>query len=196
MTATTSGCFYFWNLGAEACASWVQAWGSILALGITGFGILYQADQQRKLAASVAKSTENRIYSSRSGALSALATGANSLLIHLIEIVSERKAFVEKSLMGGFEIYMLELKSIERWLENTPIHDLPDNLIDELLIITGNLRQVRYQFGVAVRNSETIDEDQFSDFKTMLLDSRRGIATSAVVFEYRTSLAGLHRRMN
>jgi hypothetical protein len=182
-------CFVFWDLGVQACAAWVQAWGSILALAVAAAGLIYQARQQKKLAESLAKRDAKEQYLRRVGAFGAIATGANNLALQLIDHVTDRATFAREVLEGKFEQTALELRAMERWLYDVPIYDVPQEALHQMMVLSSSVRQLRNIVDTGIRLSGQMDDIQFQSFREALPNARDPIAGSAVILNVWTNRA-------
>lgn len=185
----SDSCFILWDLGVQACAAWVQAWGSILALAIASVGLVYQARQQKRLAESLATRDAADRYLRRVGAFAAIASGANKLLLKLIEQVTDRATFAHEVLEGKYQYVALELLAMERWLYDVPIYDVPHEALNQMMVLASSVRQLRHIVDTALGLSEHMDEAQFQSFRETLPNARNAIAESAIIFEVWTKQA-------
>ena len=182
-------CFLFWDLGVSACASWVQAWGSIIALAVTGGGLVYQASQQRKLAQTMARKEAAESYLRRAGAMHAIAGAANMLLLRFIDEFTTREAVIEKVASGEHEFLIGELKAMETWIAGVPVHDLPEEVLRETLILSSSVRQLLCTLKIAFLICHDMTADQFSEFAGALPIARSSIAGSALALAVHVSRA-------
>jgi len=188
-SALMNTCFLFWDLEVGACASWVQAWGSIIALAVTGGGLVYQAKQQRKLAETMARKAAAESYLRRAGAMNAIAGAANDLLLGLIDELTTREILIAKVESGGHDFLLGELKAMKKWIGDVPVHDLPEEVLRETLILSSSLRQLLRTLEVAVAICQDMTENQFLELQVALPKARSSIAGSALVMAIHVSKA-------
>ena len=184
----TPASLFFWDLKAEACASWVQAWGSIIALAITGGGLVYQAHKQRELDAARFRRSAAEAYLRRAGGLSALAEAAKTTLVKLIEEVSDRQALANVVTRGAHEFVLDELAAMENWLQGVPVYDLPQEVVCEMLVLASNVRQLRRILAVAF-SGQGLSTAEFASFRETLPKARASIEHSADTLAKHVALA-------
>lgn len=118
-------CFLLpFGLSRGECASWVQAWGSILAIVGTAGAAIYQARRQYQSTMAGLRLQQKQAHLQVAETLEQLATNTLKLQQHIAEKLTTREA-VKAAADDGLPFDLPELRSLERSLESvasaTPI---------------------------------------------------------------------------
>ena len=110
----------------------------------------------------------------------AIANAANNLILGLIDELITREALIGKVAGGGHEFLVGELKAMEMWIGAVPVHDLPEEVLRETLILSSSVRQLLDMLKMAFSICQHMTVDQFAEFSGALPKARSSIAESAV----------------
>jgi hypothetical protein len=171
--------FFPWGLTSSECASWVQAWGTILAIAGSAGLALWQAHRQSR--ASQRQRHLERVQAAE--ALLGLAKNSRGLQIHLGEKLNGRDA-VEKAELSGMPVDMTELRALERALEHLPLQSLDPALVGSASLLTCSLRQYRVQVESLLHQHRRMDTAEFERQREVL---------NTLAFMLQEALADLER---
>ncbi|OCS47933.1 hypothetical protein [Ralstonia pickettii] len=151
------------GLNRAECASWVQAWGSILAIGGTAFAAYYQGRKQLQATIEGVRQTQKQAHLQVAETLWKLAENALKMQRHIASRLDTRDKG-HKAAVDGLPFEMPELLSIERALEAIPLHELPATLVSPSMILTWTVRQFRTKVEMALQLHRRMDAADFEDF--------------------------------
>ncbi len=165
--AVEQTCFFFpWGLTPSECASWVQAWGSILA--IVGSVALAVWQTRRQLRVTHRQRQAERMQVAE--ALLALARSSRGLQIHLGEQLDSREA-VQLAEQGNLPTAMTELHALERALAHIPLQALEPVLLGPASMLASSMHQYRLRIDSLLQNHRKMDaadlETQFEMLNTL-----------------------------
>jgi hypothetical protein len=176
-------CLLFpWGLTRSECASWVQAWGSILALGL-GIGVaIYQARaQQRSTLRGLAE--ERRHEKLRvAETLGELAKRSLKLQQYLSGKLKDRQA-VHDAAEDHLPFDLPELKALLVSLEAIELHALPASLVAPSLYLRSTVRQFKAKVEMALQFHGSMDAAAFTDFFDTMKRQNEFLETTVQDFE-------------
>lgn len=157
-------CFLLpFGLTRGECASWVQAWGSILAIVGTAGAAIYQARRQYQSTMAGLRLQQKQAHLQVAETLEQLATNTLKLQQHIAEKLTTREA-VEVAADDGLPFDLPELRSLERSLESVALHELPATLVSPSMMLSWSVRQFRAKVEMALQFHRTMDAAAFDDF--------------------------------
>lgn len=155
------------DLTRSECASWVQAWGSILAIIIAvGIAIVQARRQQQNTLHAIRE--ERRLDLLRAAeAFHVLAQ--NSLLLQksiAAKLVSREAVY--NAAETGLPFDLPDLLALENWLDGVELHNLPATLIPPALKLASAVRQFRFKVRNVLGAHKDMNADAFQDFFTTI----------------------------
>ncbi len=157
-------CILFpWGLSRGECASWVQAWGSILAIIFAVFIAIYQARRQQKntINAIVEQRRQDHLWTAET--LSELTKNSLKLQKHIAGKLNSREA-VHDAAEDGLPFDMPGLRALEHSLDSIDLHSLPASLVALSMILSSTVRQFRSKVEMALQFNREMDGAAFNDF--------------------------------
>jgi phage-related tail protein len=151
------------DLTRSECASWVQAIGSVFAIGAAIFAAIFQANRQQAITRQAMLDQANQATLSTASALKELAKSASKFQLHIKSILSTRDAVYEAG-VNGIPFAMAMLSGLERSLNAIEVHKLPATLVRFGLILPASITQLRMKVEMTLKHHQQMDADAFDDF--------------------------------
>jgi hypothetical protein len=154
---------FFSNLTSTEWASWVQAIGSIVAiLSATGIAI-WQSKKQHESALNLHKI--ERKYSKIETAKTLLALSRNCAIAsgYFTGQLDERDK-IHKVATREVHFDFEELQALQNGVSSIPIHQLPHPLVNPAMILGANLRQLRQNIEIMLKEYTKVDAIYFGEF--------------------------------
>ena len=150
-------------------ASWVQAFGSILAIGGSVGVAIWQSNRQHRnsLKRMNAEKKLARIESAK--AILELSTNALHVLKHSERAFSNRETFHEIA-AGNKYFDKGELRVIDGAIRAIPLYSLPHELVRLTMIVSSTVRQFKENFEYSINNYRKIDASEFELLRNTLTD--------------------------
>jgi hypothetical protein len=154
---------FSFGLNRGECASWVQAWGSIIAIVAAVSIAVWQAKKQQKVSMDALSEGRRLEHIRMAQALRELATNSLSLQRHVVSQLPNRQD-VHDVAEGHKHLDLSELGALERSLESIDLHSLPASLISLSLVLRSTVRQFREMVIGAMQIHRQMDADAFKKF--------------------------------
>ena len=151
------------NLSGEQWAAWVQAVGSVIAIGATGFAAWYQSKEQHKSAMSLYRTEKRQARSELTLTLGRLAKSCHAICADFCQQLSNEEAICNIA-TGATHIDMAELGAIEKALEAVPLIGLPHNLVTTPLLLRSYIRQFRENCELVIEKYSVLSSDECGEF--------------------------------
>lgn len=176
-------CLLFpWGLSREECASWVQAWGSILAIVLAVGIAVYQAKKQQKITLDALAERRRQDHMRTAETLSALAKSSLKLQRAMTGKLNSREAVFDAA-KDGLPFDMPSLRALERSLDSIELHALPASLIDRSMILSATVRQFRAKVEMALQWYNLMDAAAYDDFFKTLDEMNSSLKRTAEDFD-------------
>lgn len=170
------------SLTRGECAAWVQAWGTIIAIG--GAFVIANLQANKALKNSMIKLAEERRQDHLRTAetLSEIAKNSLKLQLFLTEKLKNREA-VHHAAADGLPFDMPGLRALERSLDGIQLHDLPASLVSLSLILSSTVRQFRTKVDMALQQHRQMDGAAFADFFNTLNEMNSSLSDTVKDFD-------------
>lgn len=155
-------------------AAWVQAIGSILAIGGAVAAALWQARVQHRNALRQLALTHKNTELGVAKALFVLATNCTKTV-----------SFISKQLHGREQVYNVaegvthvdrgQIGRLDGALAGIPLHSLPSTLISHAMILAATVRQYGEKLDQVMKIHRTMDADDFSGFFNDIADAEKNL---------------------
>lgn len=179
-------CFLFpLGLSRAECASWVQAWGSIIAI----FAAVWIAKKQQSKTMAALKNERLQDKLQTAETLSVLAKNALKLQQDIAARYKDRTA-ISNNVNKIDTFVMPEVASLERSLDNIQLHTIPASLVTPFMFLSAIVRQFKIKMEDVLLHHRQMDEADFSDFFKSLDEMKVSIDKTANDFE--TEIKKLH----
>lgn len=179
------------GLSRGECASWVQAWGSILAIAGTAGAAIYQAQTQHQSTIAGLRQEQKQAHPQVAETMGQLATNALKLQRHIAEKLDTRDA-IHAAAKHELPFDLPELRSLERALESVVLHQLPAALVSPSMGLAWTVRQFRTKVEMALQFHRTMDAEAFQDFFDSV--STMNSSLDQTVSEFSRTLKTLHKQ--
>jgi len=168
-------CLIVSDLSPGDCAAWVQAWGTILAVGGAFAVGAYQASSQAK---SSIRALDHERAQDRLRVAEAFCELSQSSLSAIGFIAGKVDTREKLHLLGdgGLPFDMPEIERLGSALDAIPLHELPAGFVKRALVLSSFVRQFRIKVSMALKQHRTMDAAHFDDFFNAIAEMRSGLA--------------------
>jgi hypothetical protein len=151
-------------LTSSELAAWVQAIGSILAVGGAAFAAIYQAKKQNATALRVQQ--DQRLYTriETIKALLELSRNCGKLIEHIVAQLNDDRTAVHQFADGERHLDFDELVRVEQAVVAIPLHSLPSKLLTSTMLVSSVVRQFRAKVENAFKFHREMNAAAFEDF--------------------------------
>lgn len=176
-------CLFFpWDLTRGECASWVQAWGSILAIFFAVLVAVYQAKKQQQNTMDALAEERRQDYLRTAETFHELARNCLKLQRFIAGKLVSRDA-VYAAAADGLPFDMPNLRALERSLDRIQLPAIPGSLVPLSMMLTTTVRQFRIKVDMALKHHRTMDAAAFEDLFTTLGKMNNSLETTVGAFE-------------
>lgn len=144
-------------------ASWVQAVGSIVAIGAAAGIAIWQSRKQHKSSLELLRTEHRFARTEVARTLLVLSTNSLRLLKSYAAQLANSDA-VHKAADGRIYFDLNELRVVEGAVHAIPLHTLPHDLVGLTMMVSSTLRQFRENIERALRLHHKMDAAQFNQF--------------------------------
>jgi hypothetical protein len=176
--------FLVTGLKASDCASWVQAWFTLLAAIIAIVGVWFSLRGQAKLIHSQIEAQRLADISARAEAFSEVINRALVMITTLIQEADCRDKFINSANINPPGV-MRELLALQAVFDHFPLHEMPPVLLSTALLSSSCLRQFIITFDSAVREARQMDAQSFDAFHNEVMEIRQALFELSAQLDYR-----------
>ena len=179
------------GLTSSEWAAWVQAIGSILAIGGAAFAAIWQARKQSETALRVQKEERKYARVEITKSLLELSRNCEKLMEYVIDTLNADRSTVHEIAEGSKHLDFGELVRVEQAVLTVPLHGLPSKLVTYTMMVSSAVRQFREKVQGALQHHREMDASAFEDlFKsTVAMKLSLGKTCSDIEAELRTITA-------
>ena len=165
----------FLNLTSSEWASWIQALGSVLAIGAAAGIAIYQSGKQHKSALALHNREKLDAQIDITKVLLALAENASKVMINIEKQLNSREAI--SNVVDGLESCALnEILRIDKYLNDIPLYTIPSTLVTSTMILGSTVLQFKEKVEMSFRGYRKMDSAMFVDFFKCLAEMNEVIA--------------------
>lgn len=151
------------NMTSSEWASWVQAIGSILAIGAAAGIAIWQSRQQHKSAVELRRQEFRHASLESAKTLLKLATNCAKMAEYFVQQLASRDA-VHQIGSGERHLNLEELRALQNWVSGIPVYQLPDVLVSPAMALESLIRQLNQAIEAALRAHRNMDAADFERF--------------------------------
>lgn len=163
------------DLVSSEWAAWVQAVGSVLAICVAAWLVIWQSRRQHINALKLHKEEQRYARVELAKTLSVLGQNCAKALRHFTDRLPDREA-VHSAAGGEVHFDFGELRTIENAVVGIPLHSLPDVLVTHAMVLGATVRQFRERIEMAITLHREMTSDNFDDFFRVLNEMNTSIA--------------------
>jgi hypothetical protein len=178
------------NMSSSEIAAWVQAVGSILALGAA----IWIVDRQHQSAIVLQRLTKQSVVVERAEVVSELMNAISKDVKDTMKLIPDRDALVD---IGSGRVYFdhTTLSRIDFALAAIPLHELESPLlVRDIINQTANVRQFRENVEKAIRTYKNMNSRDHEDFFKVMVDA--DVACTEIASEVARSVAEQRKLMS
>jgi hypothetical protein len=151
------------SLTSSELASWVQAIGSILAIGVAVLIAGYQARRQLDSAQRMQAIQQQSVKKETAATLSELARVCVTTLKILSSQVDTREK-IHVIAEGDVHFDLEQVKRLDYAIAAIPVQSLPSNFVVPMFLLSSVVRQFVAKIELVFRVHRTMNGDAFADF--------------------------------
>ena len=159
-------------------AAWVQAVGSVAAIGVAIAVAAHQSKSQHASAMEVFQAQNRAERADAARTLAVLAANSARALRKISEQIPDRQA-VHEAADGLRPCAVGELKRIDDYLRQIPLHSLPDSLVTLTMALGSVVRQSTLKIESAISLHRNMDAAMFDDFFRTLQEMNESLSEIA-----------------
>ena len=175
-------CFLVQGLTVSDCASWVQAWGTVLAI-LGAFGVAaYQARSQHQSALRVFTEQQTR---QRRDHLDSLTAVARAALDHFDYTHEQTKTIALLVKVANDDVYFDygATRYLDDSIQRISLVGMPAELIPPARLLTDTFRQYRRNIDLIPVECKRMDEDDYIHFSSTMAKIREVLQNALAKFE-------------
>ena len=155
------------DLSSSELASWVQAFGSIVAIFAAAMIAVWQARRQQEIALAVHREESRHARRESAKSLLVLCRNCANASAHFTSELSSMEAIYLVA-SGEKHFDFEELTALRDAAASVQLHQLPDVLIGPAMALAATVRQLRQTVEIAIREHRKMDAEGFSNlFRTL-----------------------------
>lgn len=151
------------NLSSAEWAAWIQAIGSVVAIVAAASIAIYLARVQHRNSLTLHMKEKQTERVDIAKTLSVLATNSSKAMKYIANKLNDRSA-VHNAAEGNIPCDIGELRRIDNYLSNIPIHNVPYSMVIMTMILGSTVRQFKEKVETTLSLHRTMDGDKFEDF--------------------------------
>jgi len=151
------------NLTSAEWAAWVQALGSTIAIGAAAWIAVHQAKLQHRNALNLHIIEQRTARVDIAKTLSVLAKNSAKAMRHIGGQLNDRDS-VHKIAEGLIHCDISELRRIDKYLSEIPLHSVPYSLVTPTMVLGSTVRQFIEKVEMTLRLHRQMDASMFEDF--------------------------------
>lgn len=165
---------FFSNLTSAEWAAWVQAVGSVVAIGAAAWIAIHQAKLQHNSALTLHKTEKRSEELDITKTIHVLAVNASKAMKHIAGQLNDRDS-IHKAAEGLTPCDVGEMVRIDAYLGDIPLHTLPHSMVTLTMILGSSVRQFKEKVEMALELHRKMDADMFEDFFRTLDEMKASI---------------------
>jgi len=151
------------NLSSTELAAWIQAIGSVVAIGAAAGIAIYQARVQHRNSIDLHMKEKQTERVDIAKTLSVLATNSSKAMKYIANKLNDRSA-VHNAAEGEIPCDISELRRIDNYLNSIPLHNVPHSMVTLTMILGSTVRQFKEKVETTLRLHSKMDGNMFEDF--------------------------------
>lgn len=155
-------CIFSDLTGAE-WAAWVQAIGSVVAIGAAAWIAIYQAKLQHNNALKLHKTEKQTEQLNITRTIYVLAVNSSKAMKHIGDQLNDRES-VHKAAEGLEPCDIGEIVRINTYLGGIPLHQVPHSLVTHTMVLGSSVRKFMEKVEMALELHRKMDASMFEDF--------------------------------
>jgi hypothetical protein len=153
----------FSNLTSSEWAAWIQALGSVLAIGAAARLAIYQSREQHKSALALHNREKLDVQIDTTKVLLELA-GNSAKVMKNIKLQLHDRESIYNVAEGLVHCPIGEMVRIDKCLSDIPLNTIPSSLVTYTMILGSTLRQFKEKVEMTLNCCLKMDTTMFADF--------------------------------
>ena len=153
----------FSNLTSAEWAAWVQAIGSVVAIGAAAWIAIYQAKLQHDNALELHKTEKRTKQLDITKTIHVLAINSSKAMKNIAAKLNDRES-IYKAAEGLEPCDIGEVERINTYLGDIPLHEVPHSMVAHTMILGSSVRQFMEKVEMALELHRKMDASMFEDF--------------------------------
>lgn len=153
----------FSNLTSSEWAAWIQALGSVLAIGAAARLAIYQSREQHKSALALHNREKLDVQIDTTKVLLELA-GNSAKVMKNIKLQLHDRESIYNVAEGLVHCPIGEMVRIDKCLSDIPLNTIPSSLVTYTMILGSTLRQFKEKVEMTLNCCRKMDTTMFADF--------------------------------
>ena len=151
------------NLTSAEWAAWVQALGSIAAIGGAAWIAIHQAKLQQRNALELHATEQRSAKLDTARTISVLATNSAMAMKHIAGQLKDRGA-VHQAAEKLVHVDIGEIARIDTYVARIPLQTQPHSIVTLIMVLGATVRQFKEKVEMALRLHRQMDGAMFEDF--------------------------------
>lgn len=164
------------------CASWVQAWGTVLALGVAILVSYLQGKKQTQISVASLRADWYLKRLTAAESLNQIAIATTRLFENVCDEMKDREA-IENAAIDNLPWLMPEVSALANNLDGIDLHLMPSDIIGSTLILRMTLREFLDKVTMTLRLQRKMSAEEFEDFFSVTAQMKKSLDSSVQAIE-------------